>query len=338
MELQDRRRNLGGAEGEEGLGGRTGQGRDRPHRAARRQDQRDLRARFRPCAGGGARCGCGTRARREQAAARHSAHRQGILQHGRPAHDLWHAGTEGFHRQRGRAGDHAHQGCRRRHCRQDQRAARARRLAELQRHLRHHQQSLRSRANAGRLVRRLIGRARGGLWAALDRLRHRRLVARAGVSLRRLRAQADLWTGRQSRAYRAAIAAAPFQSRPLRDRTDGARRRRSHAAARRDGRSRPAGSRHSLQARIAGSAPYCAEGFSRSRDRKRSPAADRQGRARLHRGTRWQAWQGRRQCRAGEPTAARLRGLVANLHAPPACADGCKPAGRCPGAGKDSRR
>ena len=72
--------------------------------------------------------------------------------------------------------------------RQDQRAARARRLAELQRDLRHHQQSVGSRPHARRLLRRIGSGACGGLRPALARLRHRRFAARAGVPLRRLRA------------------------------------------------------------------------------------------------------------------------------------------------------
>ena len=63
--------------------------------------------------------------------------------------------------------------------RQDQRAGRARRLAELQRDLRHHQQSVRSRPHARRLLRRIVGGARGGLRTAVARFRHRRLAAGA---------------------------------------------------------------------------------------------------------------------------------------------------------------
>ena len=50
MELQDRRRIVIGPRGKAGFGGRAGAGRHRPHRAARRQDQRHLRSRFRPWA------------------------------------------------------------------------------------------------------------------------------------------------------------------------------------------------------------------------------------------------------------------------------------------------
>ena len=71
----------------------------------------------------------------------------------------------------------------------DQCAADARRLAELQRHLRHHQQSVGSRPHAGRFVRRLRGGAGCRLRPAVARLRYRRLAARAAELLRRLRPQ-----------------------------------------------------------------------------------------------------------------------------------------------------
>jgi len=54
-----------------------------------------------------------------------------ILQHRRAAHDLGISAAEGFQAGGGRAVDHAREGCRRRHPRQNQRAGRARRLAEL---------------------------------------------------------------------------------------------------------------------------------------------------------------------------------------------------------------
>jgi hypothetical protein len=47
MEFQERGRAVGRIDHEEGLRGRAHAGRDRPHRTARRQDQRGLRARFR---------------------------------------------------------------------------------------------------------------------------------------------------------------------------------------------------------------------------------------------------------------------------------------------------
>ena len=214
MELQDRRRIVGSACRKKSLRRRTGAGRDRPHRAARCEDQCDLRSRFRarPCRRPRRRRRTG--ARREEAAARHPDDGEGILQHRGPADDLGHSGAEGFHADRRRAADHPRQGRRRRDPRQDQRAARARRLAELQRDLRHHQQPLRSRPHAGRLLRRIVGGARGGLWPAVARLRHRRLAARAGVSLRRLCAQADL----RPRAPCAATRRRPCRRcRPTRD-------------------------------------------------------------------------------------------------------------------------
>ena len=61
----------------------------------------------------------------------------------------------------GRAVDRAGEGRGRRHPRQDQRAGRARRLAKLQRHLRHHQQSLRPRPHPRRILRRIGGGAGG---------------------------------------------------------------------------------------------------------------------------------------------------------------------------------
>ena len=102
-------------------------------------------------------------ARRAQAAARRADDGEGILQRRRPAHHLGLSAAEGFQAAGGRAVGLAGEGCRRRHPRQDQRAARARRLAELQRDLRHDQQSLGSRPHAGRLVGRLGGGAGGGL-------------------------------------------------------------------------------------------------------------------------------------------------------------------------------
>ena len=138
---------------------------------------------------------------------------EGILQRRGIADDMGLSGAEGFHAAGRRAVDFAGQGSRRRDPRQDQRAGRARRLAELQRDLRHHQQSVRSRPHARRLLRRIVGSARGGLRAAVARLRHRRLAARAGVSLRRLCAQADLRAGAAARPHAAAVPAAAVRPR-----------------------------------------------------------------------------------------------------------------------------
>ena len=204
MELQERDRIIGSSCGKESLGRRTGAGCDRPHRASRRQDQRDLRSRFRPRPRSCPRRRRGSRARRDPAAARHSPDHQGILQHRGTAHDMGQSGAQGFHAGGGRAVDIPGQGRRRRDPRQDQRAARARRLAELQRYLRHHQQSVRSRPHPRRLLRRIVGGTGGGLRAAVARLRYRRLAARAGISLRRLCPQADLCVGAVARTYAAA--------------------------------------------------------------------------------------------------------------------------------------
>ena len=71
-------------------------------------------------------------------------------------------------------------------------------------------------------------------------------LARAGVSLRRLCAQADLRPRRHARPHAAAVAAAAVHARSQRDRTDGARRGRPVAAARRDRGARSARRRQGL--------------------------------------------------------------------------------------------
>ena len=225
MELQERDRTIGRSCGKETLGRRTGAGCDRSHRASRRQDQRDLRSRFRPRPGSCPRRRRGSRPRRNPAPAWHSRNHQGILQHRGAAHDLGQSGAKGFHAGGRRAVDIPGQGRRRRDPRQDQRTALARRLAELQRYLRHHQQSVRPRAYPRRLFRRILGSAGGGLRTAVARLRYRRLAAGAGVSLRRLCPQADLCLGALARAYAATASAAAARPRPRGDRADGAQRR-----------------------------------------------------------------------------------------------------------------
>ena len=224
---------FGGACGEESLRGGTGAGRHRPHRTPRCQNQRGLRSRFRARPRRRPRRRRGAGARRDKAAARPADDGEGILQRRGAADDLGLSGAEGFQAAGRRAVDFAGEAGGRRDPRQDQRAGRARRLAELQRHLRHHQQPVRPRPHAGRLVRRIGGGAGGGLRPAVARLRHRRLAARAGVSLRRLCAQADLRAGAIARPHAAAVSAAAVRPRPRGDRTDGAQRRRSYAAARR---------------------------------------------------------------------------------------------------------
>ena len=158
---------------------------------------------------------------------------------------------------RRRPDGHPRKGRRRRHSRQDQRPARARRLAELQRDLRHDQQPVRSRPHAGRLFRRIIGGARGRAMARCrsaptSAARLRVPAFHCGVSC----AQADLRAGGRARPYAAAVPAAAARSRSRRGRSDGAQRRRPFAAARYDRRSRSAGSRQRLQARAAAAASH----------------------------------------------------------------------------------
>ena len=98
-----------------------------------------------------------------------------------------------------------------------------------------------------------------------------------------------------ARPHAAAIAATAVRPRPQRDRTDGARRGRSFAAARRDRGPGPARCRQGLQARSIAAAPLRAEEFSRAADRHRSCHADRQGGARNPRHTGHQSRQVRRQ-------------------------------------------
>ena len=184
---------------------RAGAGRHRPHRAPRRRVNavcvRDFERAL-----AAARAADAALARGETAAAaRHSDDGEGILQHCRPADDLGHSPAEGFCADRRTRCRLPRQGGGRRHPRQDQRAARARRLAELQRDLRHHQQSLGSRPHARRLFRRIVGGAGGRLRAAVARFRHRRLAAGAGVSLRHLCAQADLRARAGARPHAAAV-------------------------------------------------------------------------------------------------------------------------------------
>ena len=82
--------------------------------------------------------------------------------------------------------------CRRRDRRQNERAAAPRRFPELQRHLRHDEQSV----GQGPHPRRLVGRFRRGIGGRLDRprnrLRHRRVHPQSGAFLRRIRPQTDV--------------------------------------------------------------------------------------------------------------------------------------------------
>ena len=191
MDVRQRRRNDRRARCGGGLVCRTHQGGDRADRGGRLGDQRGLRAHFRA----GARRGAGRRraARRRRAwtAARRADDDQGILQSRGDADHVGLCRGEGLQARRGRPCGPARQGSGRRHPRQNQCAGFARRLAELQRRLWRHQESVRSRALAGRLVRRLLGGAGGGLRRALARLGHRRLAPGPRAFLRRVRAQAD---------------------------------------------------------------------------------------------------------------------------------------------------
>ena len=141
--------------------------------------------------------------------------------------------AKGLHPEGRRAERPARQDCRRRDRRQDQRPGRAGRLAELQRDLRRHQQPLRYRPHAGRLIRRLGGGARRGLRTAVARHRHRRLAAGARALLRGLCPQADPAAGPLARPYATAVAAAAGGARPCGHWSDGALGQRSRAAARR---------------------------------------------------------------------------------------------------------
>ena len=114
--------------------------------------------------GAQARQGRRRRAEERQAlrpAARRADEHQGELSGGGLAHDLGRAVDEGERHRRDRGLGAAHDRRGRHAVRQDQRAADARRLAELQRRLRRDAQSVGPRPHAGRLVRRLVGRAVG---------------------------------------------------------------------------------------------------------------------------------------------------------------------------------
>ena len=161
---------------------------DRAHRGSGQADQRRRRARFRAGAASGQGFRQRSGPRRNPAIARLADDRQGGVQRRRPADDLGRSKVPGLAAGFRRARGEAAQGRRGRHSRQDQRAANARRLAELQRDLRHHQQSLGLSAHAGRIVRWCCGGTRGRLCGARTRLRHRRIIALPGAFLRRLRA------------------------------------------------------------------------------------------------------------------------------------------------------
>ena len=175
-----------------GFGARTGRSVHRPDRGARRRAERRAGAGFRPRSRGGEASRCGVGARRAPAAARRARHDQGILQRCRIADDLGHTCGQGLHPSGRRACREPPQGGGRNRSRQDQCASRPRRRAKLQRHLRDDEQSVGQGALAGRLLGRVVRRARGGFRSSVARQRHRRLAARSGAFLRSLRPQADL--------------------------------------------------------------------------------------------------------------------------------------------------
>ena len=133
---------------------------------------------------GQGRCGAGEG--RDVGAAAWAAHdHQGILRSAGLAHDLGHSRHAQQHLAQQFGGGPAAAECGRGHLRQDQRAAAAGRLAELQRDLRHDEQSLGSDQDAGRLLRRFVGSARRGIDRTRTRLRYRRLDPQPRALLRR---------------------------------------------------------------------------------------------------------------------------------------------------------
>src|SRR5262249_56486169 len=116
---------------------------------------------------------------RKEACAWHPLDREGVLQCRRAADDLGLSHAEEFCAEGRRAVDHAREGCRRRDPWQNERARRARRLAKLQRYLRHHQQPLRSRTHTRWFLGRIIGGTCGGGWNPLPRPRYLRASAAA---------------------------------------------------------------------------------------------------------------------------------------------------------------
>src|ERR1700733_3787452 len=153
--------------GEADIRARADEGCDSPDRAARCQDQRDLRARFLACVGCGARSGRSDREGRRPPADRHPDDGEGVLQRRLLADDLGLRSAKGFHSEGGCAGRCQGEVRRRRRIGQDQRSSRARRLAELQRDLRHDEQSVRPRTNPWRIVGWLGGGAPRRFGAAI---------------------------------------------------------------------------------------------------------------------------------------------------------------------------
>src|SRR6185437_13966770 len=214
---------------------RAGARAPRPHRSAQRRGERDrygvagTRARRcrrgRPPAGGG---------RRPAAAARPPDRTQGPRRHGRCAHDLRVAVVPRPRPGRRRAARHTPARRRRDHDRQDQHAGVGGGLAHLQPGLRADPQPVGHVPVGGRLERRRGRRARVPDAAACGRQRPGRLAAQPGGVERRRGPAAD--PGR-----RPVVAGGRAVAAVLGRRAHGADGRRRRAAARGDGRPRPAG-------------------------------------------------------------------------------------------------
>src|ERR1051326_8512795 len=162
-----------------------------PDRETRRPSQRRRRARLRPRPPAGARRGSGRRRR----AARPAHHAEGIDQRGRPRHDVRRARMERLRLAAGRAGDGGSARGRRGGAWQDERAPDARGLTVRQSRVRAREQSVGSRAHAGRKQRRQRGGDRGRADRARGRLGHRRIDPRAGGVLRRLELALSILAG-----------------------------------------------------------------------------------------------------------------------------------------------
>ena len=126
---------------------------------------------------------------------------------------------------------------RRRALRQDERAAVPRRLAELQRDLRHDQQSVGRHARARRILGRLGGRPGRRAHRAGGGQRHRLVDSQPGALLRRVRPQADV--GHRAAHRSGAAVAAGRAGRHRRRRTAGPHGGGSRPGAVDHGRPRP---------------------------------------------------------------------------------------------------
>ena len=137
----------------------------------------------------------------QESARRSADDGQGSVRARRFADDVGRAGTaQQHHRYRLRRGRAIAR--RRGHgVRKIERAALPRRFSELQRHLRHDEQSVGSRPHPRRLVRRIGRRARGGPDRARNGFGHRRVDPQSGALLRRVRSQADIQTRSEPRPF-----------------------------------------------------------------------------------------------------------------------------------------